>query len=194
MELPFAFQGVIAILTLVVGFLIAKYLSEFIRDLLKTDRIMKRLKPHGYSEAEVDFMTLLLRYLIYVIAILAAMAQFALGLFIIQIVAIIFVVIMFLVLSYSLKEFIPNAAAGMYINRNKMIEIGDDVSVDEYRGKVKDISLLSTTIVTADNQVVIIPNSIVTRRKIIKSYIDKINSLNTRNKFWSRKTYSSKKK
>ena len=97
------------------------------------------------------------------------MAQFTLGLLVIQVVAIIFVVIMFLVLAYSLKEFIPNAAAGMYINRNKIVEVGDDVSVDEYRGKVKDISLLSTTIVTGDNQIVIIPNSIVTRRKIIKS-------------------------
>jgi len=169
MALPFTFQIIFAMLTLIVGFLIAKYTSEFIRDILKSERMMKILKPIGYTEAEIDFLTLLLKYLIYIVAVLAAIAQFAMGSIVIQIVAIIFVIILFLIISYSLKEFVPNAAAGMYIHRNRMIQVGEDVSVDEYRGKVKDVGLLSTTIVTDDNRIAIIPNSIITRRKIIKS-------------------------
>ncbi len=70
---------------------------------------------------------------------------------------------------YAMKEFIPNTAAGLYITRRSIIKEGDDIFVDEFKGKVQKIDLLSTTLITEDNRIVIIPNSIITRRKIIKS-------------------------
>ena len=162
-------QVILAVLTLVFGLLFSRFFTSFLADLLKTERMKKFLSRWNVQEHEVDFITMLLRYLLYVITCLLAIAQFTFGAAFMQVFAVIFVVVLFLIIVYAMKEFLPNTAAGLYINRNELIKEGDEIFVDEFKGKVSRIDMLSTTLVTEDGRTVIIPNSIITRRKIIKS-------------------------
>lgn len=166
---PGIMQAVLAVLTLVFGLLFARFFTGFLGDLLKTNRIKRFLQRWNIQEHEVDFSVMLIRYLLYIITVLLAIAQFTVGMIFIQIFAIVFIVILFLIIVYAMKEFLPNTAAGLYINRNELIREGEEIFVDEFKGKVQRIDLLSTTMITEDKRVVIIPNSIITRRKIIKS-------------------------
>jgi small conductance mechanosensitive channel len=162
-------QSVLAVLTLIFGLLFARFFSSFIADLMKTERLKKFLQRWDIEEPEVDFMAMILRYFLYAFTCLLAIAQFTFGMAFIQLFAVIFIVVLFLIIVYSMREFIPNTAAGLYIKRNKILKTGNSVFIDGFKGQVKDIDLLSTTIETEDGRVVIIPNSIITRRKIIKT-------------------------
>ena len=162
-------QSLLAVLTLIFGLLFSRFFTSFISDVFKTEKFRKILERWSIDEPEVDFGTMIIRYFLYALTCLFAIAQFTFGMALLQIFAIIFIVMLFLIILYSMREFIPNTAAGLYIKRNDILKEGDEVFVDGFKGEVKNIELLSTTIETEDKRVVIIPNSIVTRRKIIKS-------------------------
>lgn len=162
-------QSVLAILTLIFGLLFARFFTSFLSDLLKTDRVKRLLEKWDINEPEIDFGTMLIRYFLYALTCLLAIAQFTFGMAFIQLFAVIFIFVLFLIIVYSMREFIPNTAAGLYIRRNNILKEGDNLFVDGFKGEVMNIDLLSTTIETEDHRIVIIPNSIVTRRKIIKS-------------------------
>jgi small-conductance mechanosensitive channel len=157
-----------SILTLGIGFVLGRLLSGFVADVLKGETMQKLLKPRGYGELEVDLLAAMLKYFVYVLVFLVVIMQFGVGEVVVQTIAIIFILVLFLIMAYSLKEFIPNVAAGLYINRNEIFEEGDNIQIDEFKGKVIRKGVLSTIIKTEDRKVIIIPNSIVARRKVIK--------------------------
>ena len=64
-----------------------------------------------------------------------------------------------LAVSLALQSIMTNFASGMIIVGNKPFKEGDYISVGDYSGTVTNITLHSTTLVTPDNKVVIIPNS-----------------------------------
>lgn len=168
------FTVVRAVLTLGIGFMLGRFASGFFVDVLKGEKMQKLLKPRGYGKLEVDLMAAMLKYFIYVLVFLVVIMQFGVGETVVQIIAVVFILVLFLIMAYSLKEFIPNVAAGLYINRNEIFEVGEVVQIDEFKGEVIKKGVLSTIILTEDKKVVIIPNSIVARRKIIKSQVSTV--------------------
>ena len=65
------------------------------------------------------------------------------------------------ILAFAMQETLSNLASGMMIMINKPFDVGDFVSTNSISGKVEAVSIVSTTIRTVDNQVVILPNSTV---------------------------------
>jgi small conductance mechanosensitive channel len=63
------------------------------------------------------------------------------------------------VVGFALQNSLSNFAAGGMILSNHPFDVGDDVEVAGVTGTVRRMSLVSTTILTADNQTLIIPNS-----------------------------------
>jgi small-conductance mechanosensitive channel len=68
---------------------------------------------------------------------------------------------------YSLRELIPCAISGAYLISSKVIQPGDQISVKDFKGKVKEINILTTTIIRG-NKLIIVPNSIITQSIIHK--------------------------
>jgi small conductance mechanosensitive channel len=60
-----------------------------------------------------------------------------------------------------MQETLGNLAAGMMIMINKPFDVGDLVDTNGILGEVEAVSIVSTTVRTLDNQVVILPNSAV---------------------------------
>ena len=63
------------------------------------------------------------------------------------------------VIGFALQSTLSNFAAGVMILLYRPYEIGDVVTVSGTTGKVKAMTLVSTTVITPDNQVIVVPNS-----------------------------------
>jgi small conductance mechanosensitive channel len=62
------------------------------------------------------------------------------------------------VLAFAMQDTLGNFAAGLMIMVYRPFDVGDQVEVAGVAGRVQDVSVVSTTITTPDNRVVIIPN------------------------------------
>ena len=62
-------------------------------------------------------------------------------------------------LACARQETLGNLAAGLMIMINRPFDEGDYVSIAGLGGTVKHVSIVSTEIITPDNQVIVIPNS-----------------------------------
>jgi small conductance mechanosensitive channel len=63
------------------------------------------------------------------------------------------------ILAFAMQETLGNLAAGLMIMINKPFDVGDLIDTNGVIGQVEAVSIVSTTVRTLDNQVVILPNS-----------------------------------
>jgi len=63
------------------------------------------------------------------------------------------------VVGFALQDTLGNFASGIMILLYRPYDIGDVIDAGGTKGKVEAMSLVSTTLVTPDNQIVIIPNN-----------------------------------
>lgn len=63
------------------------------------------------------------------------------------------------ILAFAMQDTLGNLAAGIMIMLNHPFDEGDYVTVAGTGGTVQSVSVVSTTVVTPDNQVIVIPNS-----------------------------------
>lgn len=61
--------------------------------------------------------------------------------------------------AFAFQDTLGNLAAGLMIMINRPFDEGDYVTVAGVGGTVKSVSVVSTTVTTPDNQVIVIPNS-----------------------------------
>jgi small conductance mechanosensitive channel len=62
------------------------------------------------------------------------------------------------VLAFALQDTLGNLASGLMIMFNRPFDVGDYVEAGGVSGTVESVSIVSTTVTTPDNQVIIIPN------------------------------------
>ncbi len=63
------------------------------------------------------------------------------------------------VIGFALQDTLGNFASGMMILIYRPYDVGDTVSTGGVKGRVESMNLVSTTIMTIDNQTLILPNS-----------------------------------
>ena len=63
------------------------------------------------------------------------------------------------IIAFAMQDTLGNLAAGLMIMINHPFDEGDYVTVAGVGGTVKKVSVVSTTVTTPDNQVIVIPNS-----------------------------------
>ncbi len=79
------------------------------------------------------------------------------------------------IVGFALQDVLANFAAGMMILAYRPYDVGDWIEVPDAAGKVHYMNLVSTTILTGDNQKLLVPN-----RKIWGSIIRNVTSEDTR--------------
>jgi small conductance mechanosensitive channel len=145
--------GLIVKLALFIGLI---YLFRFL------SRLARKGTTRALDSANVDVSTLLRRMIItaaanvvMVLGLLIALSQ--LGINLGPLLAGLGVV--GFIIGFALQDTLSNFAAGMMILIYRPYDVGDMVDVGTVFGKVNKMSLVSTTILTIDNQTIIIPNS-----------------------------------
>lgn len=65
------------------------------------------------------------------------------------------------------KEYIAEIVSGLLISFSRFVEIGDTVKIGELRGKVTDLTLSKTALLTDDDEVIYVPNTKVWNSEVI---------------------------
>lgn len=65
------------------------------------------------------------------------------------------------ILGFAFQESLSNLAAGMMIGVNEPFKVGDYVNAGGIEGTVLDLNMMATTMATADNKKVVVPNKLV---------------------------------
>ncbi len=62
------------------------------------------------------------------------------------------------IIAFALQDTLGNLASGLMIMINRPFDEGDYVDVGGVAGTVRNVTIVSTTVVTPDNQIIVIPN------------------------------------
>ncbi len=185
----------VAILILLAGFIIGKLVGNIIQRALIEIRIDKYLRLSGLKFSLSKFISKLISYIIYFIAIVMSLNSIGLTTAILNMIS--GAVILIIVISFILavKDFFPNLIAGIRIKNNKMFIEGDEIQIKEVRGRIISLGLLDTRLLTIHKEEVIIPNAIFNKRQIVIR--NKMLRIRNRNKAFgtkNKKSFSSSKK
>jgi small conductance mechanosensitive channel len=127
-------------------------------------RIVERLIDRGLSASKVELSQLLRRMiistgssLILVLGVLIALSQ--VGITLGPLLA--GLGIAGFVIGFALQDTLANFAAGLMILFYRPFDVGDVVEAGGVFGKVNHMSLVNTTILTLDNQTLVVPNNMI---------------------------------
>lgn len=65
------------------------------------------------------------------------------------------------IIGFAMQDALSNFASGMLILFYRPFDVGDTVEAGGVRGKVRSMSLVNTTVMTFDNQALVIPNNLI---------------------------------
>lgn len=156
--ITYGLRLVFSVALLILGF----KLTNFIVKLYKKSKLYERLDPTVRSFLKsVISMGLKLFFVITAAAILGVPMSSMVAL----------VTSAGLTIGLALQGGLSNIAGGFVILVFKPFLVGDFVSVGEYTGTVKSISLFYTKIITVDNRQIVIPNSTVSGSVLIDNSV-----------------------
>jgi small-conductance mechanosensitive channel len=155
------------VLVLAIGVIVTKLAADGLHRFLNKPEIRKTISDMGYDEPMIDLILIMARYVLYFITFIIALAQFGFAPIVFDVVIIIIGLFIVSILIYSLKDFVPNAAAGIYLSRIKSIKKGDRITVGAYHGVVQSITLMTLTLKDETGRIAIIQNANLTRRDIV---------------------------
>jgi len=75
------------------------------------------------------------------------------------------------------KDYITNMINGLIIMFSDQLSLGDQIRVNEYRGKVLDITLVNVVLQNEDDDIVLIPNSVIFSSMVINQSKQNIKKL-----------------
>ena len=156
------------VIVIVIGVLITRMVSNLVSNFLKKPDTRKIISTMGYDEPIIELIILVIKYLLYFVTFIVAIAQFGFATFVFDVLIILVTMFIVVLVLFSLKDFVPNASAGIYLNAVKSIRKGDVLKIGHYSGKVVEMDLVSLTLQDKDGRLTIIPNANVVKRDITK--------------------------
>ncbi|MGF1680758.1 small-conductance mechanosensitive channel MscS [Photobacterium minamisatsumaniensis] len=119
--------------------------------------VAKMLRKKDMDEAVVEFLHSLVRYLLFVIVLIAALGR--VGVQTASVVAVIGAA--GLAIGLALQGSLSNFAAGVLIVAFRPFKSGDYVEIGGVAGSVESIQVFQTILTTPDNKMVVVPNGAV---------------------------------
>lgn len=156
-----------AVIVLLIGFIIGKVVGKLIQRGLHEVELNRILKKAGISFGLEEFVGRLIEYLIYFIAIVVALDQLGVTAIVLYIVIAAILVVVAIAFLLSIKDFIPNFIAGIRLGYNKFFKIGDKITIGSVSGRVKEIGLLETKLVSKSGDIIHVPNVNILRQEIL---------------------------
>ena len=143
---PWLFQGLLIVLT----FIAFRALARVIRYLVR-----RAVRYSSFSELMRSTIVQLSSSAVMLVGLLVILTQ--LGVHVAPLLAGLGVA--GVIIGFAMQNTLSNFAAGAMILTNQPYDMGDEIEVAGVSGTVRKMSLVSTTILTVDNQTLIIPNN-----------------------------------
>ncbi len=154
----------LALLLLVAGYYLIKLISHLVRKwLLRAKKISDKKQKGQMDPSVVTFVVSTIKFLLAIVLALGVIA--VLGIALDGAVSIISSA--FLAIGIGLQDVITNFADGVILMSEKNIKTGDYILVDDFEGTVTKISMMKTTLVTAEKKTVLIPNSLLCSEVVV---------------------------
>ncbi len=146
---------IFATVVLVLGFVLSKYIVHVFRRGIQKTKI---------PDLTIQFLAHFLGIFLYVIVILTFLKSlnFDVDGYIVGVSAAIG-----LVLGLGMQDTLTNLTAGICIAAIRPIDMGESVTINEQTGKVRTVGIMSTELLTIDNQLITIPNKLVWGNSIV---------------------------
>lgn len=147
---------IVAIIIIFIGFILAKTIDRFVYRILHEIEANKLAKKFNIER----FASKLIYYIIILITIVMALNQLGIATTVLNVlVAAAAIFIVFLIILW-LKDFIPNMFAGMLL-RKKGLKEGGLIKIPGLgiEGKIKQVSLSETKVMTKQKEILYVPNS-----------------------------------
>jgi Small-conductance mechanosensitive channel len=146
---------VIAAIVLILGFIVARILVAVFKRALKHSKM---------PELAIGFLIQLITALLYVAVLLAVLSSLGVtvGSVILGLSAVIG-----LILGFGMQDTLTNLSAGIWVAVLEPFKKNDYITVAGQTGRVRDIGLMATELITNDNVYIMIPNKMVWNNSII---------------------------
>jgi small-conductance mechanosensitive channel len=147
---------------------LSAFLTSLLASLAKinpTNRIIKDMINLLIIDEKTSHFVL---YFVYFISIIMALHYLGIATDILNIISGVVMLMIAIFVILSVKDFIPNVISGIVIHQKSLIKIGDKITTNNISGKVVEITLLDTKLKTKSGDIIIIPNSNLTKNEIIK--------------------------
>lgn len=154
-------------LTIIIGVIIVQVVSKYVEKIKGTKKFKQLIKNNPYNAAITWYLSYFVKLAMYIIVSLIAIGFLGFAQPVLWLVAVIMTLSIIGVLIYSLRDLIPSAFAGAYLLNSRVIKKGDRLSIRSFKGKVKEVSLLTTTLEGEKGGIIIVPNKIITE-KVLK--------------------------
>ncbi|WFO11766.1 small-conductance mechanosensitive channel MscS [Edwardsiella ictaluri] len=152
--LGYAVNLVAAVVILIIGSLIARGIST---------TLIRLLKARGLDVTVVHFLAAMVRYAILAFTIIAALGRHG-----VQTTSVIAVLgAAGLAVGLALQGSLSNFAAGVLLVLFRPFRAGEVVDLGGVTGTVREVQIFSTTLATADNKVIVVPNGKIIAGNII---------------------------
>lgn len=159
----------IAGIILLIGFIFGKIISKIVHKALKEIKLNKIIKEaSGIKISIEEIISHFLLYFIYFVSIVMALRHIGIATDILNIISGAVIVIIGVFILMSVKDFIPNIISGIIIHQKGTIKEKETIIFNNIKGKVISITLLETKLQTKSGDIIIIPNSNLTKSEIIK--------------------------
>jgi small conductance mechanosensitive channel len=155
-------EAILAILTKLVTAILIYYIGKKVAKLI-SNMVAKGLQKGDADQILVNFLRSFIYFVLLAAVIVAALGQ--LGIKTTSLLGMLAAA--GLAIGLALKDSLSNFASGVMIVIFRPFKLGDLVEVAGQAGKVEEIRIFSTFIVTTDNKLVIIPNGQITSDPII---------------------------
>lgn len=152
--IQYAINVIVAILILFLGSVLSRILSKTLNRVMQTK---------GVDGTVTQFLTTIMRYTIFIFAIVVAMTQ--VGIKTTSLIAILGAA--GLAVGLALQGSLSNFAAGVLLVLFRPFKAGEYVDLGGIDGTVREIEIFSTTLTTSDGRIIVVPNSRIISNNII---------------------------
>lgn len=169
---PFGTRIVVSIIIIILGLVVGRIIGRLVKKLLQEielDRLVKLAT--GINLALTHTLSAFATYFIYFIFVIWALEYLGLGSIVLNILAGGVVVLVILSLLLSLKDFIPNAMAGLFLHLKGLLKEGETIRFENVEGKVVAVNLVETRIETKDKEMIYLPNSVLVKNRFTKKKV-----------------------
>lgn len=158
-----------AIVILLIGLILGRFLGNLTRRILHELELDRVLREQTRIKIPVEqFLSSLVKYVIYFVAIILALNQLGLRTAILNVILAIILIAIVIFMILAVKDFLPNLVSGIMLYQKRNIKAGNRILVNNIEGEVLHISLIETKVRTRNGDIVYIPNSILTKNVVIR--------------------------
>lgn len=160
---------VVAVVILLLGLIIGRLLGRLVEWAIVAANLNKVFrKATGMRTTFAEIAGSFATYLVYFITIVITLNLLKATHIVIYAISGILILIIVIALILSLKDFIPNVFSGFYISRKGLLRVGDTVKFRDIEGRITEIGMVGTKIVTDQKDLFYIPNSVLTKSEVLK--------------------------